>query len=70
MRTPFDDSEQFAAQLDVGDPLGGVSGAFYRPAGPIDLDGNPLGLYELIALPLKIEGADGTPVRVLLRDMA
>jgi arylformamidase len=27
------------------------------------------GAYELIALPLKIEGADGSPVRAILRDL-
>jgi len=27
------------------------------------------GTYELIALPLKIEGADGSPVRAILRDL-
>ena len=31
------------------------------------LDGVPEGVYELIALPLKIEGADGSPVRAILR---
>lgn len=28
----------------------------------------PAGRYELIALPLKIEGADGSPVRAILRE--
>jgi len=31
------------------------------------LDHVPEGMYELIALPLKIEGADGSPVRAILR---
>lgn len=31
------------------------------------LDDVPEGTYELIALPLKIEGADGSPVRAILR---
>ncbi|MCB0166352.1 MAG: cyclase family protein [Anaerolineae bacterium] len=31
------------------------------------LDGVPDGLYELIALPLKIVGGDGSPVRAILR---
>ena len=31
------------------------------------LDGVPEGTYELIALPLKIKGADGSPVRAILR---
>lgn len=33
------------------------------------LDGIPEGVYELIALPLKIEGADGSPVRAILRSL-
>ncbi|MCK0068584.1 arylformamidase [Kordiimonas laminariae] len=33
------------------------------------LDDVPEGLYELIALPLKIEGADGSPVRAILRTL-
>jgi arylformamidase len=33
------------------------------------LDDIPEGEYELIALPLKIEGADGSPVRAILRDL-
>lgn len=32
-------------------------------------DGVPDGRYELIALPLKIAGADAAPVRAILRDM-
>ena len=35
----------------------------------IVLDKTPEGLYELIALPLKIEGADATPVRAILRKL-
>jgi arylformamidase len=31
------------------------------------LDGVPAGTYELIALPLKIAGADASPVRAVLR---
>ena len=31
------------------------------------LTGVPDGLYELVAMPLKIEGGDGTPVRAVLR---
>lgn len=31
------------------------------------LDGVPEGVYELIALPLKLEGLDGSPVRAVLR---
>ena len=34
----------------------------------IDLTGVPSGSYELIALPLRIEGADGSPVRAVLRE--
>jgi arylformamidase len=35
----------------------------------IDLSGVHGGEYELLCLPLKIEGADGTPVRAILRDI-
>ncbi|HEU4753073.1 MAG TPA: kynurenine formamidase, partial [Armatimonadota bacterium] len=31
------------------------------------LEGVPEGKYELIALPLKLPGADGSPVRAVLR---
>ncbi len=34
------------------------------------LDEVPLGIYELIALPLKIAGADAAPVRAILRSLA
>ncbi len=33
------------------------------------LDGVPEGLYELIALPLKLSGFDASPVRAVLRDL-
>ena len=33
------------------------------------LDGVPEGLYELIALPLKLSGVDGSPVRAVLRTL-
>ena len=33
------------------------------------LSGVPDGDYELVALPLKIEGGDGSPVRAILRDL-
>jgi arylformamidase len=33
----------------------------------LSLDDVPEGCYELIALPLKIIGADGSPLRALLR---
>jgi arylformamidase len=33
----------------------------------LDFSGVPDGVYELIALPLKIEGGDGSPVRAILR---
>jgi arylformamidase len=33
----------------------------------LDLAGVPEGVYELIALPLKLVGADGSPVRAVLR---
>ena len=34
------------------------------------LDEVPPGRYELIALPLKIDGADASPVRAILRELA
>ena len=34
----------------------------------LDLRSAPPGLYELIALPLKIAGADGSPIRAVLRE--
>ena len=34
------------------------------------LDGVPAGRYELIALPLKLRGRDGSPVRAVLRTLA
>ncbi|WP_374377164.1 arylformamidase [Dongia sp.] len=33
------------------------------------LDTVPFGIYELIALPLRIEGADSSPVRAILRSL-
>ena len=33
------------------------------------LDGVPAGIYELIALPLKLAGFDGSPIRAVLRTM-
>jgi arylformamidase len=33
----------------------------------LDFSGVPDGVYELIALPLKIAGGDGSPVRAILR---
>ena len=33
------------------------------------LDAVPFGAYELIALPLKIAGADSSPVRAVLRSL-
>jgi arylformamidase len=33
----------------------------------LDLSGVPEGVYELIALPLRLAGADGSPVRAVLR---
>ncbi len=36
----------------------------------VDLDGVPPGVYELIALPLRLVGADGSPVRAVLREVA
>lgn len=36
----------------------------------VNLSGVPDGVYELIALPLKLAGLDGSPVRAVLREMA
>jgi arylformamidase len=36
----------------------------------LDLSEVPAGTYELIALPLKIVGGDGSPVRAILRDLS
>jgi arylformamidase len=36
----------------------------------LNLTGVPDGLYELVALPLKIAGGDGSPVRAVLRTVA
>jgi arylformamidase len=36
----------------------------------LDLSGVPDGIYELVALPLKIAGGDGSPVRAALRSLA
>jgi arylformamidase len=33
------------------------------------LDGVPDGVYELIALPIRLEGADAAPVRAILREL-
>lgn len=33
----------------------------------LNLEGVPVGGYELIALPLRLEGSDGSPVRAILR---
>ena len=35
----------------------------------LDLRAAPPGVYELIALPLKIAGADGSPIRAVLREL-
>lgn len=35
----------------------------------VDLRQVPPGWYELLALPMKIQGADGSPVRAILRDL-
>jgi arylformamidase len=35
----------------------------------LDLAGVPEGVYELIALPLRLAGADGSPVRAVLRSI-
>jgi len=35
----------------------------------LELQGVPDGTYELSALPLKIEGGDGSPVRAVLKTL-
>ena len=35
----------------------------------LDLRAAPDGVYELVALPLKIAGGDGSPVRAVLRTL-
>ena len=34
----------------------------------LDLDGVPEGTYWMVALPLRLEGLDGSPARVILID--
>ena len=34
------------------------------------LDGVPAGVYELIALPLRLDGVDASPVRAILRELS
>ncbi len=36
----------------------------------LDLEAIPPGMYELTVLPLKLEGADGSPCRAILRDLS
>ena len=36
----------------------------------LNLSGVAIGEYELIALPLKLKGADGGPARVVLREIS
>ena len=47
-----------------------VAAADMRILEGLVLDDVPAGRYELIALPLKIAGADASPVRAILRDLA
>jgi arylformamidase len=56
---PFD-SKDLAAHHAL------ISGGVVNLEG-LDLDLVPPGLYELIALPLRIEGLDASPVRAVLR---
>lgn len=57
--------------LSVGDPAThhALIAAGVVPLEGIDLSVVPAGAYELLCLPLKIEGADGAPARVLLRTL-
>ncbi len=59
---PFDDKELRAHQALYRHDLANLEG--------IVLDGVQPGFYELIALPLRIEGADAAPVRALLRPLS
>ncbi len=47
-----------------------VAAADMRILEGLVLDDVPAGRYELIALPLRIAGADASPVRAILRDLA
>ena len=48
-----------------------VAGPWFSPYGPndqnLDLRAITPGVYELIALPLRIKGGDGSPLRAILR---
>lgn len=59
---PFDDKELEAHQALLRHDMANLEG--------LVLTGVPEGQYELIALPLRLAGADGSPVRAVLRTMA
>jgi arylformamidase len=52
--------------LPIHHALGGCGIAILES---LDLAGVPEGVYELIALPLRLVGADGSPVRAILRSL-
>ncbi len=58
---PFDSTELTAHHLLVEGGVVNLEG--------LALDGVPPGLYELIALPLRLEGLDASPVRAVLREL-
>jgi len=59
---PFDDKVLEAHQALARHDMANLEG--------LVLDGVAEGRYELIALPLKLAGADGSPVRAILRTLA
>ena len=56
-------------QSKTMDAHGAILGGDMRILEGLVLDDVPAGAYELIALPLKIAGADASPVRAILRDL-
>lgn len=59
---PFDSVDLEAHHLLFRNGLANLEG--------LDLDAVPPGLYELIALPLRLRGLDASPVRAVLRESA
>lgn len=58
---PFDDTDLAAHAACVAHDVRVLEG--------VALDAVPDGIYELIALPLRLEGFDASPVRAVLRDL-
>ncbi len=59
---PFDSKELVAHHILAGGGVVNLEG--------LALDGVPPGLYELIALPLRLAGLDASPVRAVLRELS